>query len=260
MTITTTTTTHAGQQRRMRSTLATVSKDITRVLNTILYHTVTLETARRATLFARAAHVNPSLLAHVRHLNIMATNLKSHTWADVWGILPQCKGLLSVTLSDGDQVPALTTCLAAKRPDILSSVTVRQFSDIPLSAQPSAATSLARLRVCEPSDMWHAPSDILTSFGGPHLSHLQLARRVNGNEENDEIFAEEVKQILLDQPRLKTLVVSLFPSSWAVDGDDADIEQSHIWQMLHGADERLLVVKGKYGRWVSSPWGTAICT
>lgn len=199
--------------------------------------------------------MHPALLSNVRHLDMVAEDLKSQTWRAFWSMLPLCKGLLSITLSDGGQVSSLTSSLAEHRYDTLSSVTVRQFSDLRSSPAAKGSSSVSRLRVCEPSDIWYSPSTILASFGfARQLSHLQLSRRVNGNEENDLIFVQEVKQILLDMPGIKKLVVSLFPSTWAVDDVESDVEESNIWDILQGVDERLVVAKGTYDEWMTAPW------
>lgn len=148
----------------------------------------------------------------------------------------------------------MTSALARTRHDTLSSITVRQFSDNPYGGSGLGAMDapLTRLRVCEPSDVWHSPSSILASFGCTReLTHLQLPRRLNGNETNDEIFVEEVKQILLSRPGLKMLVLSLFPATW---GEDCDVAESNIARMLDGVDERLVIARGCYNNWKVSPW------
>ncbi len=71
---------------------------------------------------------------------------------------------------------------------------------------------------------------------------------MNGNEENDATFVEEVVSILRDRLRLRMVVVTVFPQMWA--GEEG-VDDSDIWRLLKEvADERLVVKKGGYGLWL----------
>lgn len=245
----------------MPSVLSTVCKDFTTVLNAALYHTVTLEDARRTALFLQTAKSNPHLLQNVRHLVITADGLKQQSWAAVWCMLPQASGLLSLTLDDGGQVNQLASFLGERTLDFFSSITLREFSDVPSSPRSYIGSPLTRLRVCTPSDVWFSPSTILATFAcPPQLTHLQLARRINGNEDNDAVFVAETKGILASYPELKMLMVSLYEPTWTATAEEADVEASHIWAQLREiGDNRLEVVRGRYDDWMASPWASECC-
>ncbi|PBK74079.1 hypothetical protein ARMSODRAFT_571510 [Armillaria solidipes] len=230
--------------------LATICKDITCLFNTILYRTVSLSSTRPVSLFYQASRSNPSLVTYIRHFTVSGNAvLDAKGWGRVWEIISRAKGLLSLSLKEGYQAPSLASILADPSRDSLSAVTIQRFDAHSASVGPACVAPITHLRICEPSDQWHSPSDILSSFGSlPALTHLQLCRRMNGNEENDATFVEEVVSILRDRPRLRMLVVTVFPQTWA--GEEG-VDDSDIWSLLKEvADERLVVKKGGYGLWL----------
>ncbi|KAK0212427.1 hypothetical protein DFS33DRAFT_1281422 [Desarmillaria ectypa] len=231
--------------------LATICKDMTCFFNTILYRTVSLSSTRPVSLLYQASRSNPSLTTHIRHFTVSGnTVLDAQGWGRVWEIISWAKGLLSLSLKEGYQPSSLASILADPSHESLSAVTIQRFDapSAPVVGSPCVAP-ITHLRICEPSDQWHSPYEILSSFGSlPALTHLQLCRRVNGNEENDLTFVEEVLSILRDRPRLRTLVVTVFPQMWA---GEEQTENSDIWGLLKEiADERLIVKKGEHGLWL----------
>ncbi|KAG6879924.1 hypothetical protein C0992_009588, partial [Termitomyces sp. T32_za158] len=82
-------------------------------------------------------------------------------------------------------------------------VTNRQSTRLPAMG----FSNLTHLRICEPADVWCSPSAMVEAFGTlPLLSHLQVARRANANQANDEGFALSISDLLASRPTLKTLV------------------------------------------------------
>ncbi|KIY69458.1 hypothetical protein CYLTODRAFT_420643 [Cylindrobasidium torrendii FP15055 ss-10] len=243
------------------SVLSTVCKDFTNVVNAALYHTVTLDNARRSALFLQTTKSHLRLLQNIRHLVVTADDLKQQSWAAIWCMLPQASGLLSLTLEDGSQVKQLASFLGERTLDFFSSITLREFSDVPSSPRSYIGSPLTRLRVCTPSDVWFSPSTILATFAcPPQLTHLQLARRINGNEDNDAVFTAEIKGILETYPELRALTVSLYEPTWPTTTEEADVEASHIWgQLREIGDDRLKVVRGQYEDWMTSPWASECC-
>lgn len=240
------------------SALSTIAKHITKTVNTILYRAVILDNIHRASLFLRTAKSNHSLLQHIRHFSVTAPDLTHQCWADIRSVLPHSKGLLSLALHNGEDLSAFASATSEGELSALSSITIRQYSDLPVIAlvhDEHTPSPITHLRICEPSPVWHSPATIMSSFGCPQvLSHVQLSRRVRGNADNDEIFVSEVKEILQDYPELKTVVVSLFPPGWSAHTEDFVIEQTRIGSMLQGIDARLSVVKGKFDCWIAPPW------
>ncbi|KAK0459114.1 uncharacterized protein EV420DRAFT_1538362 [Desarmillaria tabescens] len=229
--------------------LATICKDMSCLFNTILYRTVSLSSTRPVSLLYQACRSNPSLTIHIRHFTVSGNAvLDAKGWGRVWEIVSRAKGLLSLSLKEGYQPSSLALILADPNHESLSAVTIQRFDAPTASVGPACVAPITHLRICEPSDQWHSPYDILSSFGSlPALTHLQLCRRVNGNEENDLTFVEEVASILRDRPRLRMLVVTVFPQMWA---GEEQVEGSDIWRWLKEiADERLMV-KGGYGLWL----------
>ncbi|KAK0494841.1 hypothetical protein EDD18DRAFT_1076649 [Armillaria luteobubalina] len=230
--------------------LATICKDITCLFNTILYRAISLSSTRHVSLLCQASQSNPSLVAHIRHFTVSGNAvLDAKGWGRVWEIISRAKGLLSLSLKEGYQPLSLASILADLSRDSLSAVTIQRFDAPSASAGPACVAPITHLRICEPSDQWHSPSEILSSFGTlPALTHLQLCRRINGNEENDTTFVEEVVSILRDRSRLRMLVVTVFPQMWA--GEEG-VDGSGVWRLLKEvADERLVVKKGGYGLWL----------
>jgi hypothetical protein len=148
-----------------------------------------------------------------------------------------------------------------------------------LNAIPSSS-SLTRVRLCEPGDMWVSPMDLINYiFPNPScalkhsLEYLQLSRRVNANGSNDEIFVDEILEILSGElgRTMKKVVVSLFDahagpfSSLADNEDEGDgtqeisYEDTYIEQLLKSAqavDKRIEIRAGRYwGDWAKEWYG-----
>ncbi|KAG7449719.1 uncharacterized protein BT62DRAFT_928453 [Guyanagaster necrorhizus] len=237
--------------------LATICKDITCLLNTILYRTVSFRSTRSMSLFYQASRSNPSLTTHVRNFTVTENSvLDANGWRRVWDILSRATGLLSLSLKEGYPPSSMALILADPSHDSLSAVTIQRFHASSASVGPACVAPISHLRICEPSDQWHSPSEILSSFGSlPALTHLQLCRRMNGNEENDLAFVEEITSILSGRARLRMLVVTVFPQMSA---GEEQLVDSGIWGLLKAvADERLVVKRSGYGLWLKDdPWAS----
>lgn len=93
---------------------------------------------------------------------------------------------------------------------------------------------------------------MLSTFGPLlHLSHLQLSRRADANEDNDLTFAEDIRTLLRSNSTLKVVVVSIFAGySWT--NSSAIAEDSYIWNLMlsiRDEDPRIIVINGIYDDW-----------
>ncbi|KAF7362256.1 hypothetical protein MVEN_00572000 [Mycena venus] len=135
---------------------------------------------------------------------------------------------------------------------------VRASSEAALAAPPSTAAhlsaSITHLRISEPGDTWHSPLAILAFFGSvPHLTHLALARRMDANTDNDQVFVDELCALLAGRRNLKMIVVRIFPAHWPLYLDsgaaNSGAESSSIWAALAcvaEADNRLVLVSAGF--------------
>jgi hypothetical protein len=185
-----------------------------------------------------------------------------------------CTGVQTLALAHRSHADAIRLCSACPSELILESYIDLSDDSAFVSStdnQPDPLSSVARLRICEPGHVWDPPSSSLR-LPMLNLTHLHLCRRAFANEENDAIFMEDVRSLLQSVIRLKMigawlhfsakstdidirdLVVSIFPPSYLTSDDVVGVENSDIWHALGELqleDDRLFVVKGKYGSWIS---------
>ncbi|KAJ7188698.1 hypothetical protein C8R46DRAFT_848892, partial [Mycena filopes] len=242
------------------STLAAVSKAFSSLITTIIYRHVVLNSVESLSLFARTARAkSPDFLdSHIKTLAVTVEPWRLHSpdiLMKLERIFASCTGLHALSIP----LPTLLTGLSSRRSLRAASpseVTVQSFDttfpfewDSAVHSAPAAhfSSSLTHLRISEPGDTWHSPLSILAFFGGaPHLTHFALARRMDANVENDQIFVDEVSILLADRPNLKMLVVRIFPGQWprCVDETVAP-SSSSIWEALAlvaEADKRVVLV------------------
>lgn len=266
--------------------LGLVCKAIYRVIITLIYQTVLLNTSRGIQLFHRTITTEGSagLSTNVKALIItsaLSFSQPSSTHQLLLDIISHCSGVRTLALpSFGDITLAAPTNACSvdlrhtARPEIghpskeplqltlqsfhtftpqylqsrsgthANSASVANFSGL------SRFRTITHLRFCEPSEFWYSPLEILMSFGElPHLSHLQLCRRSEANEDNDVTFMEELEAILQKRKSLKMLVVSIFSPNWS---GDQSVLTSSIWKALGTLverDERVYRLAGKNGEW-----------
>ncbi|ESK97363.1 hypothetical protein Moror_17794 [Moniliophthora roreri MCA 2997] len=247
-------------QTNKPSNITTVCKTISSFLDIILYRTVVLNSNDTVNLFYRTTLSKTSsfLSTHVKHVVLtFAPDHSSLQFRRIRDILPACTGLRSLSLPSGYELDSALTLVRAVNSDVLSELIVHSHegllsqSRLGLQQHSVCNASLSHLRISEPGDGFISPRSVLSSFGPlPHLTHLQLSRRINSNEQNDRLFIDDLDTILKDRPDLKVLVVSIFPLPWTPAG--TDVTQSSIWNMVESLamlDRRLVLRKGEYKEW-----------
>ncbi|KAJ7018352.1 hypothetical protein C8F04DRAFT_977400 [Mycena alexandri] len=240
------------------STLAVVSKTFHSLISTILYRHVVLDSVETLSLFARTVKSKSQhfLDAHIKTLavTIEPWSFTSAKRIELEGTLASCTGLHTLFIP----LPGILIKPLSRHPlhrALPSEVTIQSFDTAPLFewdsgiSAPAAhlSSSLTHLRISEPGDTWHSPLSILEFFGStPHLTHFALARRMDANIENDQVFVDEMCTLLASRPNLKMLVVRIFPSQWPryID-ENVSPSSSSIWEALSivaEADQRVVLV------------------
>jgi hypothetical protein len=234
--------------------LIAICKATTKAVEAILYRTVVLDTPQTTLLFYRTTLSKPRafFIGHVKKL-IVAWEPYSDPCPTVAKIMAACPALRAL-VSPSCYMPISTAMQTADGP---FEITFQSYegSDASKVVPPLEKISrpLTHLRFCEPSDGWHSPSSMLSTFGPlPHLSHLQLSRRAGANVDNDVAFAEDIRTILRSNSNLKVVVVSIFAGpSWS-DAASETAEDSDIWRLMRDiqdVDQRIVVVNGVYDKW-----------
>ncbi|KAJ6631612.1 hypothetical protein B0H10DRAFT_1979609 [Mycena sp. CBHHK59/15] len=174
------------------SVLASVSKAFNALVSSIIYKTVIIDSVQTMSLFYRTVKI---------HIKTLAITLEPERFTlakriELEEIIASCKGLRTLALPRPGVLAATlspthrTTHCPAKH----------CLHAAPLE-RPAAhlSASLTHLRICEPGEAWHAPLSVLEFFGGlPHLTHL----------------AWRLCALLVSRPKLKMLIVSIFPAHW----------------------------------------------
>ncbi|KAF9451524.1 hypothetical protein P691DRAFT_807635 [Macrolepiota fuliginosa MF-IS2] len=241
--------------------LASISQIIRHFINIIIYRTVVLDTSHTITLFHRTASSPRSshLLEHVRRLAITwePEYFNATTEKQLRGIVAQCPSLRAVAVPSCYQVNISPS--GALLHDGPTDLTVQSFEDLnpdPLSSAVFLlpiyfSTSLTHLRICEPADKWQSPLSIIAALhGAPNLTHLELARRTDSNEDNDAIFVEDLAYLLTTRKELRMVVVSIFGGSMRTSLDA--LRESSIWMLvskLQEVDSRVVITQGEPGSW-----------
>ncbi|KAJ7594919.1 hypothetical protein C8J56DRAFT_821993 [Mycena floridula] len=246
------------------SVLACICRTVKTFIEAIIYRTVVLSAPKTVTLFHRTAEAKSAsfLASHVKKL-VVTSNVVPHSQQarQIWEILTACRGLKTLALPAGFHPITLASILSAPCHEALSELTIQACDELDQAGRVTSlhyptkfilspsASYLTHLRICEPSQGWCSPASILDAFGPlPNLTHLQLARRINANEENDALFMEDVTQIL-QSFGLKVLIISIYAPAWA---PSQSVEDSSIWKLIQEAaqdEPRLMVAKGEYDAW-----------
>lgn len=245
--------------------LARVSKSISNFIDIILYRTVVLDSPQTIALFHRTVRTKSLTFLSERVKRLAVTwkpeSYRTSTRQQVLAIIGACTGLLSLAVPSFPEPINLSSVTWETGRGCPSELSIQSYDDgacvwspsLPdasLFSSPDITSPVTHLRVCEPGDTWHSPSSILSSFGPlPELTHLQLSRRINSNEDNDLTFIEDVRAILHSRATLKMLVISVFPTPWLI---SRAVHQSNIWKQLsalRNEDSRLVLMKGIYGMW-----------
>jgi hypothetical protein len=175
--------------------------------------------------------------------------------------LPQCTAFLR---SDNGSSPSQLTIGS------YAGIAPESYPPRPLDASlaeqdKSSFEKVSHLRLGDPSDGWYSPSSSLKSFGPlPLLTHLQLSRRANANPDNDEVFVEDIREMLQSRADLKLLVATVYPptrnycktSSRGFKSMLDSDQDCNIWtslQQLSREDSRLVVAEGIWDGW-SREW------
>jgi len=240
------------------STLAVVSKAISAYIDHIIYRTVVLNDLKTIHLFAwTTRRRSPSFMAeHVKSLAVTLTpeHYRRGSSSVISEIIAACTGVRKLAVPSCHHPISLPSVLTQH--DGLSELTIQSYDEAQSSDFPVFTRSPTHLRICEPSDAWCSPLSMLESFGPlPDLRYLELSRRTNANEENDAIFVSEILRILDINPRLKTMVIRIFPQSWWSAEQVPDITGSTIWALMQSVvehDSRVILLEGKYGEWKES--------
>ncbi|KXN87489.1 hypothetical protein AN958_08794 [Leucoagaricus sp. SymC.cos] len=243
--------------------LALISQIIQHFVNIIIYRTIVIDTPHTTTLLYRTASFRHSshLLTHVKRLAITwePEYFTSSAEQQLRQIIAHCPSLRTIAVPSPCQINISPSVILPKH-DGPSDLTIQSFDDFsgsdPLSSDlpllPTYfSTSLTHLRICEPGNTWQSPLSMITSLNGaPSLTHLQLARRTDSNEDNDVIFTEEIAHLLATRKNLKVVIVSIFGGLMRASSEA--IRESSIWMLvskLRDADSRVIVVEGELGKW-----------
>ncbi|KAJ7496899.1 hypothetical protein FB451DRAFT_1359406 [Mycena latifolia] len=244
------------------TTLSVVSKAFGALVSSILYRHVVLDSIEALSLFHRTVKSkSPHFLeTHIKTLvvTIEPWRFAPRTRIELERVIAACTGVRALSLPR----PGIFAEPLSHLRNLPSEVTIQSFDatapfqweHAPLRATVSThnpashfSVSLTHLRISEPGDTWHSPLSILAFFGStPHLTHLSLARRRDANTDNDEVFVDEVCTLLASRPKLRMLVVSIFPAQWpCYSSDTTPAASSTIWAVLSSvaeADKRLILV------------------
>ncbi|TRM69114.1 hypothetical protein BD626DRAFT_421118 [Schizophyllum amplum] len=237
------------------SILLCLSRTINAVIESIIYRTVVLPSPQAVFLFHRSVSSKPPTFHACHVLRLYVTYSPSwHAEPTLYrclkDILTACRGIRELTL------PSCHGSLARQYPT-LTHLTVASYEADEgrvAGGKKRAAgdtSAITHLRICEPgSSLWCPPAAMLRSFGSlPALTHLQLPRRMNANEDNDAVFARDVEEILEKRPGLQMLLVSFFN---APVGTEMAAEDAHIFRLLREIeDERLVLELGHEEHWQS---------
>lgn len=243
------------------STLAIISKVISCFVDIILYRTVVLHSKESITLFHRTTLSRPVsfFASHVKKLVVSYKPQNLINFQRAQQAISVCGGARSLVLSMWFGMDCLASIMQGRAdggvsevilhsPDGMAMESLRK--NLPLDTH---SDSVTHLRVCEPGEGWTAPDDILRSFGTLRgLTHLQLARRINSNVDNDRKFEEQVRTILQTRPTLAILAVVIYPQPWA---PEEDVSESDIWGTMREVaeqDSRVVLSQGKIEDWGKS--------
>ncbi|KAJ6589878.1 hypothetical protein DFH09DRAFT_1027015 [Mycena vulgaris] len=245
------------------TTLSAVSKAFNALISSILYRHVVLHSVETTSLFYRTVKSKSPLFLET-HIKTLAITIEP--WRvtptlriELERIIVACTGLRAISVPR----PGILAEPLSRHRTLPSEVTIQSFDTTALlgwerpfahptvsthDSAPHLSASITHLRISEPGDAWHSPLSILEFFGNtPHLTHFALARRMDANTDNDEIFVDEVCALLASRPRLKVLVVSVYPAQWPCYSDHTvPAASSTIWTALSSvaeADTRLVLVE-----------------
>ncbi|TFK44909.1 hypothetical protein BDQ12DRAFT_41811 [Crucibulum laeve] len=246
--------------------LAFISKLIHHFVNAILYRTVVLDSATTIGLFHRTVTSKSLAPCHVRRLVILGTSesILSSKICQLHEIVAACPNLRTLdapSLLYTTKTPVIKHFITANGPMELTLQTFEDPDNTPHAfslLHMQGFASVTHLRICEPSDTWSSPLSIVATFRYlPSLTHLQLSRRTNSNEDNDAIFTKEVHHLLETRRALKMLVISVFNSqTWL---SSATVVESNIWTLvspIRASDRRLVLLEGEYDAW-KEEWGAS---
>ncbi|KAG6850851.1 hypothetical protein H0H93_007469 [Arthromyces matolae] len=231
--------------------LALVSKVFCSVVDVIIYRTIVLTCEETLRLFHRTTQNKTSTFFAEQVYNITVTDYKVTKHPHFPAVLAICSGIRTLTVPAW-QEHLLPRTAAEKTPVTINSSSsdvaqchARDGDAHRLMQLPSVSfMHITHLRFCEPGDMWCSPCAMIRAFGPlPHLSHLQLARRANANQANDKMFTKNISDLLSSRPRMKMLVVSIFPEAFSCSNEA--VQESNVWQCIQElsfAEQRLVLI------------------
>ncbi|KAJ7647688.1 hypothetical protein FB45DRAFT_894168 [Roridomyces roridus] len=231
-------------------TLASVNKAFAALVARLLYRNVVIDSVETLSLFHRTVKSKSAEFLD-EHVKTLTVTIEPHVFTQksriqLEEVIASCPGLRAVSVMR----PAVLALSHRASP---SEITIQAFDALhpfewrrPHSGA-GLSTSLTHLKIAEPGDTWQSPLSILEFFGAaPHLTHLCLARRMDANADNDQIFVDELRSLLASRPALKMIVVRVFPTQWPRYFDRSVLaESSTIWMALSEVaeeDKRLLLV------------------
>lgn len=240
------------------STLAVISKAISAHIDYIIYRTVVLGDLKTVHLFAWTTRrkTRSFMAGHVKSLAVTLApeQYQRGSRTLISEIIAACTGVRKLTVPSCHHPISIPSVLA--RHDGLLELTIQSYDEAHTSNYPDLTLSPTHLRFCEPSDAWCSPLSMLELFGAlPDLRYLELTRRADANEENDAVFYGDILHILDTSPRLKLVVIRIFPQSWWTTEHLPAVTGSNIWALMHNVvehDARAILLQGKYGEWKES--------
>ncbi|KAJ7209765.1 hypothetical protein GGX14DRAFT_364485 [Mycena pura] len=257
------------------STLAAVSRAFSALIEAILYRHVVLSTPKTMSLFYRTIKSKSPEFIETRIKTLAVTvepwRFTAASGIELEGIIAACTGLRVISVPRPAVLANSLSHYSLHR-TLPSEIVIRSFDTTPFrerehspsggaAASPAAhlSASLSHLKIAEPGDTWHSPLSILAFFGSaPHLTHLSLARRMDANTDNDQVFVDEVQVLLASRPALRMLVVRIFPAHWPHYVDPSvPVASSTIWAALAPvaeADKRLVLVAAELEDDEASSW------
>ncbi|KAK7057571.1 hypothetical protein R3P38DRAFT_3304039 [Favolaschia claudopus] len=219
------------QSQKNPTALALVSRRFNDLVCKLIYRNVTLDSLARIARFNRAVHLKSTEFL-ATHVDALAVTTQEHytneARVQLEEIVAACTGLRTLAIPRPGVLAS--NLISVTRP---TELIIQKFDAMtPFEWDPPFAVTvvespashvsqnLKRLRICEPGQAWHSPLATLEFFGALEgLTHLALTRHVRSgwhipSPTNDNIFASEIQMLLQTRPKLRMLVVSLYPVSW----------------------------------------------
>ncbi|KAH6913923.1 hypothetical protein BKA70DRAFT_648315 [Coprinopsis sp. MPI-PUGE-AT-0042] len=227
--------------------LASLSKSYRNHVYDIIYSVVALDSEKKIGRFHAISRTNPQVLLYTRKLVIIDGDWAGYDDAPskIFSIISACAAIRILEVPTLEYIPPALS--KATHPELVEVTTAEARRAFGFSGRAIALRSLGleRLRIAGHAlgfGPFIRPSVILSEFDNPpELTHLELSRLANSNQDNDAIFVRDVVEVLQSGsfPKLKMLVVSII---------GVDAKGSDVWKLVEEvgtADSRLVLVEGR---------------